>query len=136
MNYIRIVLCLLLTWVGWWITSDNAIKAFGSIPTIVEVPGVLNIWAGFCSIFAGLYLIAYSIKDEFKLSVPIGDINKVLIASTLVLAPLLTVGTYTQIHTNIESYVECSELRKFSSRYSSRTYATSTELCQQLSQDK
>ena len=135
MNYIRIILCSLLTWVGWWITSDNAIKAFGSIPSVVEVPGVLNIWAGFCSIFAGVYLIAYSVKDEFKLSVPIGDINKVLIASTLVLSPLLTVGTYTQIHSNIESYVECGDLRKFSSRYSSRTYASDETLCLELEQD-
>ncbi|EOX1298132.1 hypothetical protein ACPDLO_003146 [Vibrio cholerae] len=134
MNYIRIVLFSLLTWLGWWISSDNVSKAFGPISSIVEVSGVLNVWAGFCSIIAGLYLVIYSIKDEFKLSIPIGEINKVIIVSTLIVSPLLTIAIYSQMQSVVSSYVECKSERKISSRYSSRTYAVSEELCSALDQ--
>ncbi|MBF4323586.1 hypothetical protein EAY22_25735, partial [Vibrio anguillarum] len=77
-----------------------------------------------------------SVKDEFNLSLPIGEINKVIIISVLVISPLFTVITYSKIHSNLENYVECSELRTLSSRYSSRTYAISPELCQQSVDEK
>ena len=136
MNYIRIVLCLLVTWLCWWITSKNLNQAFGLLPSSVEVSGVLNIWAGFSGVIASIYLIVYSVKNEFNLSLPIGEINKVIIISVLVISPLFTVITYSKIHSNLENYVECSELRTISSRYSSRTYAISSELCQQFVDEK
>ncbi len=136
MNYIRIVLCLLVTWLCWWITSGNLNQAFGLLPSSVEVSGVLNVWAGFSGVIASMYLIVYSVKDEFNLSFPIGEINKVIIISVLVISPLFTVITYSKIHSNLENYVECSELRTLSSRYSSRTYAISSELCQQFVDEK
>lgn len=134
MNYVRVVLFSLLTWMGWWISSDNITKAFSSTPLIVEVSGLLNIWAGFCCLFTGSYIVIYSIKDEFKLSIPIGEINRVIAISTLIMSPLLTIGVYGQIQTNVASYVECKSERKISSRYSSRTYAVNEELCLTLNQ--
>ena len=136
MNYIRIILCSLVLWLCWWITSGNVKQAFGLLPSIVEVPGVLNIWAGFSGFITSAYLVVYSIKDEFKLSFYIGEINKVIIISALAISPLLTIVTYSQIHANLENYVECSELRKLSSRYSSRTYALSPELCTKIAHRK
>ncbi|HGE6067667.1 TPA: hypothetical protein ACGG77_003306 [Vibrio cholerae] len=132
MNYVRIVLCSLVTWLCLWITLGNLKQAFGFLASSVEVSGILNIWAGFGGFIVSVYLILYSIKDEFVLSLPIGEINRVIIISALVISPLLTVITYERIHSNLNGYVECSDLRTLSSRYSSRTYATSFELCSQL----
>ncbi len=135
MIYIRMIGCVLIAYLGYTQISDHLASAFSESP-IIKVDGILNMWAsyGLCFIFS--YLAIYYIKAKYELAWRIGEINRVLIFCSIVVAPLLAIGTYIQAKDNVSNYIECSELRKFSSRYSSRTYATSTELCQQLSQDK
>ncbi len=132
---IRLILLIgVIYWTGYY-SLDIAMTMFDA-SEIIKVDGVLNI-AGVYGVFLlSIYLLIWWLNQLIAIPFPIGDINKVILVILLVITPILTIGTYTKIHKNIESYVECSELRKFSSRYSSRTYATSTELCQQLSQDK
>lgn len=102
--------------------------AFSSSDTIT-LDGLLNIWASCSGVLFSAYLIVYSVKEQFKLSINIGDINKMLILSCLAVSPLMAIGIYSKTKENVSGYVECTGERKASSRYSSRTYAVSQQLC-------
>lgn len=129
MNYVRIILCAFLTALGIWMSKNTLTLAFSTpLPPKVEVSGIFNIVAGFGAIFVGLYLIVYSIKSQFKLSLPIGEINRVII-SACILSILLSVGCKTFINNQLQNYVDCPNLKKIKSHYTSRTYAISKELC-------
>jgi hypothetical protein len=131
--FIRIIALGLVTALGWWITADDFLKAFAtSTPSVVEVSGILNIWAGLGCLFIGLYLAIYLAREQLNLSISVGNPNKVIIWGTiLTLACALVLKS--KIMSNVSGYVECSDLRKLTSRYSSRTYAISEELCHKLS---
>lgn len=77
-------------------------------------------------------MVAYSINSQFGLSLKLGEFNKVLILSCALIAPLLSIGTYTLSLDNVSDYVECKNERRVSARFSSRTYAVSTEICELL----
>lgn len=131
MNFVRIIIGLLVT-IGAYIQVSGQIASAFSNDSKIVLDGLLNIWASFGMLLICPYLTIYVIKDEFTLRLPIGDANRVLVILGLVVAPLLAIGLYNQSHANVANYVECKSERKLSSRYSSRTYAITEDLCQTL----
>jgi hypothetical protein len=131
LNQIRIVLFSLVTYFAFGQASEQLSFAL-SDGDVIKTDGLLNIWASYSSLFLGLYIVIYSLKALWKLSLYIGEINRVLLVACLIIAPLLAIGTYSQAKANVADYVECKSERKLSSRYSSRTYARTEELCLSL----
>ena len=131
MNYIRIIIFSLVACIAFWQVSEQFTSAFFS-DDVVKIDGLLNIWAANASLLLGLYITIYSINEQFELSFRIGDINRVLILFCFLVAPLLAIGTYHLSLMNVINYVECKKERELSSRYSSRTYAVSQEVCESL----
>ncbi len=127
----RALLFLSASCLALWLVSDNLEAAFLSLP-VIEIPGLLNVWGSYSMLLICPYLVLHVVKDEFNLSLPIGEINRVGIVLMVILAPLLALGTYSKAKSNVASYIECSEQRTFTSRYSSRTYAISEDICSTL----
>ncbi len=98
--------------------------------------GVLNMWGVYGSFLIGIYGLVYWLGQLIDLPFPVGNFTKPVMIIAVVISPLLTVGTYAKVHADISGYVECTDLRKLSSRYSSHTYAVSEELCQQAVEEK
>jgi hypothetical protein len=129
---LRIIVSFIFMTVGILFSFDLLEKAF-TTADIIKVDGVLNIWGSYGSSLIGSYSLLYWLNKIVAFPFSLGDFNKVGIILVIIIAPLLTIGTYAKIHANISGYVECHNLRKLSSRYSSRTYAISEELCHKLS---
>ena len=134
MNYLRIAVLPFVIYLGYWIIFRSLRYIFLPLPLTVAVDGILNICSGFGIFFIGLYLMLYWLKKTFKLSINIGNANKIAIFLLLFISPLLTTITYQQIHTRLDkySYIECRHLREISTRYSSRTYTKTPGLCTKL----
>lgn len=130
MNYGRILIFSLLAILGGWISYNNIYTAILSSEKIIERSGIINIFSGYGCFFIGIYIVIYAAKEQFRLPFNIGEANKV-IGGLFVASLVLSVITFSSINRQIEGYVECKDLRQISSRYSSRTYAKSIELCQQ-----
>lgn len=135
MNYLRVIFLGLLGGLAYFQIYGQIGSAF-STNSVIKVDGLLNIWASYSGLLICTYLTIYYLKDIFHLSINIGNVNKVGILMFVVIAPLLTIVTFGQTKSNVSSYVECKSERKISSRYSSRTYAVSAELCSALDQHK
>lgn len=128
MIYIRMIGCILIAYLGYVQISDHLVSAFSENP-VIKVDGILNMWASYGAFFIFSYLAAYYIKEKYELTWRIGEINRVLIFCSIIVAPLFAIGTYGQAKDNVSNYIECKSERKISSRYSSRTYAISANLC-------
>ncbi|WP_306331985.1 hypothetical protein [Vibrio injensis] len=135
MNYLRITIYFSLGLLASYQVIDQFGSAFSN-ESIIKIDGILNIWASYSGALICFYLIVYSISDEFELKLPIGEINKVLIVSGVIVGPLLAIGNYSLTQANVKHYVECTDARKLSSRYSSRTYAISPEFCTTIAHRK
>ncbi len=131
MNFVRVIIFLISTFVGIRIVSDFVGILFYN-DNVINVPGILNMWGGYGMVLICPYLVIYVINDEFNLSLPIGNMNNVGIILMIVIAPLFAIGTYSKTKANVADYVECQSERNISSRYSSRTYAINEELCLSL----
>lgn len=129
MNYIRAIFSFLLALLGGWISKSNFEFAFLSGNSIIERSGIVNILSGYGCLFIGLYFVVFWIKNQFQLSINIGEESKV-VGGLFVFSLILSVITFSSINRQIEGYVECKDLREISTRYSSRTYAKKIELCQ------
>jgi hypothetical protein len=123
----------------FWLTSnqvkDQVVSAVSSNDVIV-IDGLLNIWASVGGLLLFTYFSVYAAKNEFELSISMGNLNKIGITIAFIISPLLAMGTYSQAKANVADYVECKSERKLSSRYSSRTYARTEELCLSLEDNK
>lgn len=135
MIFLRIILFSALTILtGVW-TYDLIVNAFFfDNPNIIVIDGLLSMCGTVGSLWAAIYIIIYSIKEQFNLTIPIGEINKMIIIG-LFLCLVIASSLNFKIHSNISQYVECTDARKISSRYSSQTYALSTSLCLQLAEE-
>ncbi|MGD8230784.1 hypothetical protein [Vibrio sp. TRT 1302] len=128
MNCIRILLSLLVTTGAYFQVNQQITSALSDESKIV-VDGLLNIWASYAMLLMCPYLALDAAKKQLALRFPIGEINRVLLVMGAIIAPLLAIGTYVQSKTNVADYIECKSERKLSSRYSSRTYVQTEELC-------
>ncbi|QMV14128.1 hypothetical protein [Vibrio spartinae] len=131
----RIVLTFLFMCLGGFFSLDIMGKLLITTD-VVKVDGILNIWGSYGSFLVGFYLLLYWCDQVISLPFSIGDFNRIGVILLLVVSPLLTIVTYAKLHADISDYVECTDLRKISSRYSSHTYAVSEELCQQALEEK
>ncbi|EOW7171753.1 hypothetical protein [Vibrio jasicida] len=133
MIMIRIASSLILFLLGLWISDINMTGLYGAGDYIV-LSSVINIWAGVACLLWGGYGIIYYLNNILPISLPVGNFNKVTIFQGLILAPIVTLCIHYQLSTIVSDYVECKDQREISSRYSSRTYAISPELCDSLKQ--
>ncbi len=131
MIVIRLMSCLLLLIGGYWITKINVFPIYSNEKYIV-VSGIINIWSGIACFMWGGYGLIYYFNDLIKLPFNVGNFNKPILLIGLVISPLLTFIIHGNITNIKKDYIECNELREFSSRYSSRTYAISPEVCSLL----
>ncbi len=132
MNYARIVIFSLLAILGGWICYMNISVAFlKSSQVIIERDGIMNILSGYACFFVGIYITVYAVKEQFHLTINIGEINKA-IGGITILSLILSVITFSAINRQVDGYTECKNQREISSRYSSRTYAISPEACNSL----
>ncbi|WP_394135919.1 hypothetical protein [Aliivibrio fischeri] len=112
-----------------------ALMQIGSEEYVV-IDGALNVWATYSGCFILTYLIYYyfmSLKDKEPSP---KQLNYAVLIIAVIISPLLTLSTYTIIHNNLNDYVKCNSLNKWSSRYSSSTYAISKEVCMTLVTDR
>ncbi|MGD8231085.1 hypothetical protein [Vibrio sp. TRT 1302] len=130
MIIVRIITSLILFSLGFWITKINISPLFSN-SLLITTSGPINIWAGIACFMWGGYGLIYYIFYSYKRNHPIFDFNKVTIIIGTIISPLLAMIIIYNININIIGYTECKNLRELSSRYSSRTYAKSIELCQQ-----
>jgi hypothetical protein len=105
-------------------------------PDVIKVDGILNIGATYGGTLISIYLFFWWLNYLVKIPFPLGNMSRVLLLIALIITPLLAMGTYTKIHSNLTGYVECKSERKFSLRYSSRTFAIDESLCPELSKTK
>ncbi len=131
MNYARIVIFSLLAVLGGWISYSNISTATLSSQIVIERDGIVNIFSGYGCFFIGVYIVLYSAKEQFRLTVNIGKINK-MVLSLFFISLILSVINFSAINYQIKGYTECKDQRKLSSRYSSRTYAMSPKICDSL----
>ncbi|MFV8457883.1 hypothetical protein ACNO5M_22675 [Vibrio owensii] len=112
--------------------APQYIELMNTTNPIIKVGGIANIAAVFAMLFWMPYLLVYWINDLVKLPFPIGEFNKTFAVLT-VLSLVVSLGVYKKIQQHIVqfNYIECKDMREISSRYSSRTYAISPELCEQ-----
>lgn len=135
MIYVRICACLFISYLGYLQVKEQVATAF-SDASVIKIDGILNIWASFGMLFVFSYLGVYFINEKFSFHLPIGNLNKIGILIIIVIAPMLSTATYVQSNSNVSGYIECKNERKLSSRYSSRTYAISPELCTKIAHRK
>jgi hypothetical protein len=120
---------------GMW-SLNLDIEATFSHQNIITISGLLNVWANFCMLLVGCYLLVFYFKEISGLSFFIGEFNKVVIILTLIVSSVLAIGLYAKSKWNVKEYVECKGLREISTRYSSRTYTITQELCDELVEKK
>ncbi len=132
MNYVRLMLFSVMTYMAYNQVSEDIISAFSN-EEIVKVAGVLNVWASYGLLLLCPYFLAHTVNNQFNLFLRLGNGNRIVLFIVLFIAPLLAIATYSQSKSNVTHYVECKSERQFSSRYSSRTYALNEQLCQELS---
>lgn len=102
----------------------------------VVVDGLINIWAVYSGVFILAYLVFYYF-NSLKNKVPSSkQLNYSVLISVMLVGPLLTLATYTMVHSNLDGYVKCNALNQWSSRYSSSTYAISNDICLSLVTDR
>jgi hypothetical protein len=130
-NYVRVIIFSVVVYIAFFQALEQIASAFGS-SQIIKIDGLINIWTSNAGLLVGAYMVAYSINSQFGLSLKLGEINKVLLLSCVLIAPLLSIGTYTLSLDNVSDYVECKNERRVSTRFSSRTYAVSTDICESL----
>ena len=96
---------------------------------VVKVDGVMNIWGAYATFIIALFATINTATERFDLPCPRVQGNIMAVVIILMIAPILTYITHAEIEANIKNYVECKDQREFWSRYSSRTYAKTKELC-------
>ena len=131
MNYIRIIGCALVSLLGLFLTYRQVSTAFSN-QEIIEIDGLLNMWGSYGMLLIFFYLMLYHIKHSLLLSLPIGKPATLALIITIIVSPILAMGNYSLAKSNVANYVECKKERELSSRYSSRTYAVSQEVCESL----
>ncbi len=100
-----------------------------SINNVVKIDGVINIWGAYATFIVALFATINVVIERFSLTCLKVQGNVIAVVSILIISPFFTYITYKDIQFNIQGYVECKEHREFWSRYSSRTYAKTQELC-------
>lgn len=129
MNYVRVVICALVTALAFYFTSKSIGAAYSNEP-VIQIYGLLNIWGCYVLLFLCPYFAAYYMKEQHGFNFPLGNANQVVLILGLVLAPSLAIATQMKATSNVTGYVECKEQREISSRFSSRTYARNLKLCE------
>ncbi|MGR5285559.1 hypothetical protein ACP3V5_09595 [Vibrio maritimus] len=99
---------------------------------LITVYGLANMWGVYGALLVFFYLTLYHAKDAFSISLPIGDLNKTLLICGILVAPTFALATFGVTQTKLADYVECKSKREISTRFSSRTYAISVEVCESL----
>ncbi|ENM5902993.1 hypothetical protein I2709_001353 [Vibrio mimicus] len=138
MNHIIRVLRLLIA-VGLIIVSvfflnENVSTLFERNATYIVVRGFMTLWAMFGLFFLGLSVLIMSIltKESWRES----RFNKIYVTSILInvicLSPALSGILWSQLKGKSEAFVSCDSLTRESRRYSSHTYAITSEECARL----
>ncbi|MCG6350369.1 hypothetical protein, partial [Vibrio fluvialis] len=115
--------------------EDSLQMAF-SDDRVIEISGLLNIWASYAILLVSPYFLMHTLKNMFNSSWHLGNANKIVILLIMIVAPVTAMATFSQSKANVANYVECKHERKVSSRYSSRTYAINDEICATLKDSK
>jgi hypothetical protein len=129
----RFFASLSILFLGFWVTRVNLSPLF-SPKEYIETSSLINLWAGIACLLWGAYgTIYYTLAEKSVEKTAIAfNFNKVTMIIGLVISPIFSLLVQNSITTNFEGYIECHSLREISSRFSSRTYAISVEVCESL----
>ncbi len=134
MIIIRILVSLLVTIISFYFSTDYIVFFTSMRSEFIVVDGMLNIWASISGILLGLFFLIYYVCFAFGYELSVIKLNKIALCLIFVVSPLSSVIIHHASSVKVENYSECKDLREISSRYSSRTYAISPELCDSLKQ--
>ncbi|HCE3469722.1 hypothetical protein AAFX19_26780 [Vibrio harveyi] len=132
MKYAKLLVIIITVVLSGLFCFQNILNT-QNVGDVVKVSGVINIGAAYAVFFVGLSSLSGALALTFNLPFPILR-EKVLLFIILVIAPALTYITYQEIQSNIKGYFECQNASETTLRYSSRTYAVSSSLCEQQPQ--
>lgn len=135
---IRFFLSLVIIIFSSWVLMRNSSYIFDGSPNHVVINGWRSTWAIITLFFIGVLALAMTIasKGSWRES----KFNKMYVLSgvfsCLVISPLISTYFIYRLHEKAEGFVECSELRRSSRLYSSKTYAITSQTCQRLVSDR
>lgn len=132
MNYVRILffgaIAFGSTFFGW----DVLQEAFGEQRDVYVIVGILNYWAIFSCMASSLIIILYcSVEIVTGKSLSVFLKNGIII-SCLLISPLISFSLKELTLHRINDYVQCDTLSKVTSRFTSKTYAVTTEQCRKI----
>ncbi|NAX25118.1 hypothetical protein CAG64_06510 [Vibrio sp. V38_P2S17PM301] len=116
----------------------NFSTLFDEDANYVVIRGFISLWAMFGVFFLGISALSMSIvtKGSWRQS----HFNRIYVSSILinaaVLSPALAGVLKYQLESKAHGYVQCEDLSRSSRRYSSATYATTADECQELAKLK
>ena len=121
----------------FFIRKDLPLIFGNTLPQAIKVSGILNVVSVYIMTPLCSAALLYGFNRYFNLKIPLGDGKGVLIGSLIFgIITGVTVRETIKAKLSEAGYIECRELRRVSSRSSSRTYTVSPEVCQELSEKK
>lgn len=129
---IRIFICILITLFSLYLSSDYIMYFMPKKEDVYVLDGILNIWASISVILIGTFFSIYYICLIVGYEIPGIRFNQIALVLVFILSPISSFIIKYAFEVKTVNYVECKELREISSRYSSRTYAISPEVCSLL----
>lgn len=130
MIWVRFAVSLMLCVIGGLLSISTVDSAIDTNDIIV-IEGLLNILGVSFCLFGGAYSSLYWLNNIVRLPFPVGNFAKPILIIAFVVSPTYSLTMYQILQNKVENYVECKELRKVSSRFSSRTYANNANLCRE-----
>lgn len=93
----------------------------------ITIGGIINTWAIWGIFFLSIYALILTLFNRIN-----NNTERIILAIALIISPIASLIYRFSTENLYKDYVECNELRETSSRYSSRTYAISPEVCSLL----
>lgn len=130
MIIIRIFLCILITLFSLYLSSDYMVFFSSTQKDIFVIDGILNVWGSISGVLIGSFFLLYYICQVLNYIITPNKLNKIALILIFIISPLMSLVIRQASNAKITNYEECKNLREISTRYSSKTYAKSMELCQ------
>ncbi len=132
MIIIRILLCIVIALFSLHLSSDYIVFFSTTSKDILVVDGMLNVWASISGVLIGLFFLLYYICQILDYEITDRKLNAISLMLIFIISPLISIAIRQASDNKVVNYVECKDLRELSSRYSSRTYAKTIDLCNDL----
>lgn len=121
---------MLITLFSLYLSSDYMVFFSSTQKDIFVIDGIFNVWGSISGVLIGSFFLLYYICQVLNYIITPNKLNKIALILIFIISPLMSLVIRQASNAKITNYEECKNLREISTRYSSRTYAKSMELCQ------